>query len=116
MRQTVVDGIWVSRLILRNDFFGLKKKFLSTHLTVSSDVYGRPDLFLMHKQPSSFNFFCHFQISIAVGDCFENSLTNACFTLMFDCDQSYSNTQNAFNLPVKGIKISAKIKTLSIKF
>ena len=43
----------------------------------SSDVFGDPDPFLLHKQPSSLNFLCHVQICIAVDDCFENSLTNA---------------------------------------
>ena len=38
--------------------------------------FGRPDPFLMHKQPSSLNYLCHVQICIAVGDCIENSLIN----------------------------------------
>ena len=31
--------------------------------------------------------------------------------VLFDCDRAYSNTQNAFSVPVKGISISVKIKT-----
>ena len=48
MRQTVVGGIWVSRLVLRNDFFGLCKIFLRVRSTISSDVFGNPDHFLLH--------------------------------------------------------------------
>ena len=115
MRQTVVGGIWVSRLVLHNDFVGFCKIFLWARLTVSSDVFGCPDPFLLHKQPSSLNFLCHVQICIAVGNCLENSLTNACCTVLFDCDRAYSNIQNAFSLPVKSISISVKIKKSSIK-
>ena len=78
MCQTGVGGIWVSILVLRNDFFGPYKIFLRARSTVSSDVFGRPDAFRLHKQPSSLNFFYHVQICIAVGDCLENFLTNAC--------------------------------------
>ena len=77
MRQTVVGGVWVFRHVLRNDLFGLGKIFLRTYSTVSSDVIGHPDPFLMHKQPSCMNFLCHVQICIAVGDCFENSQMHA---------------------------------------
>ena len=86
MRQTVLSGICVSRLVLRNIFWGFCNIFSQTRSTVSSDVLGRPDPFLMHKQPSSLNFLRHVQICIAVGDSFENSLTNACCTVLFDCD------------------------------
>ena len=113
-RQTAVGGIWVFRLVHHNDFFEPLKIFLSTCSNVSSDDFGRPDLFL-HKRPSSLNFLCHFQICIAVGDCFENSLAKECCTVLFDCGRAYSNTQSAFSLPVSGISISIKIKTSIIK-
>ena len=111
MRQTVHGGIWVSRLVLRNDFFGLCK-ISYEHARPSHLMFfcGR-DPFLLHKQPSPLSFLCHVQIGIAVGDCLENSLTNACCTLLFDCDRAYPNTQNAFFLLVTCISISAKIKT-----
>ena len=77
---------------------------------------GRPDSFLLHKQPSSLNSLYLVYICIGVGDCFESSLTIASCTVLFDCDRAYSNTQNAFSLPVKRISINVKKKTLSIKF
>ena len=91
--QIVAGGIFVSRLVLRNDFLRLCKAFL------------------LQKQPFSLNFLCHVQICIAIGDCFENSLTNAYSTFLFEYDQAYSNTQNFFSLPLKGITISVRIKT-----
>ena len=39
MCQTVVGGMWVSKLVLRTDFFGLCNIFLRTRSTVSSDVF-----------------------------------------------------------------------------
>ena len=98
MRQTVVGGIWV----LPNDFVGFCQKN-------SSDVFGRPDPFLLHKQPSSLNILCHVQICIAVGDRFENSLTRAYRTVLFVCDRVCSNTLNAISLSMKCISLSVKI-------
>ena len=116
MSQTVGGGIWVFKLVLYDDFFGLCKIILRTRSTISSDVFGRPDPFLLHKQPSSLNFLCHVQICIAVGDCFENSVTNACsITVLFDCDRAYSNIKNTFSLPVKRISIPVKVKTSTIR-
>ena len=114
MRQTIVGGIWVSRLVLRNDFCVLCKFCLRTRSTVSSDVFVCPDPFLLHKQPSSLNFLCHVQICIAVGDCFDNSLTNACCTVLLDCGRAYSNTQSAFSQS-QFILISRSSKTKNIK-
>ena len=94
---------------------GSARFFFRTCPTVFSDVFGRSDPFLVHQQPSSLNFLCHVQICIAVGNCFENFLTNACCTILFDRDRAYSNTQNAFSIPVKGISTSVKIKTSNIK-
>ena len=74
-----------------------------------------PGHFLLHKHPSSLIFLSHGQICIAEGDCFENSLTNACCTILFDWDRAYSNTPNDFFLSVKGIHISVKIKPSNIK-
>ena len=111
MGQNVVGEIRDSRLVLRNDYLGLCIIFLLTRLTISSDVFGHPDSFLQHKQHSSLNVLCRVQMSIAAGDCLENSLTNARYTVLFDCDRAYSNTQSAFSLPVMGIFISVKIKT-----
>ena len=110
MRETVVGGIMIFRLAPCNDFIGLCKFFLPTRTTVLSDVFGRPDPFFLHKRPSSLSFLCHVQIYIAVGDCFKNSITNACCTVLFDCDRVCSNTQNPFSLPVKGVSISVWIK------
>ena len=107
MGQNVVGGIRDSR---RNVYLGLCIIFLLTRLTISSDVFGRPDSFLLHKQHSSLNVLCRVQISIAVGDCLENSLTNARYTVLFDCDRAYSNTHDTFSLPVIGIFISVEIK------
>ena len=81
MCHTVVGGICVSILVLHKDFFGLCKIFLRSRSSVSSDVFGRPDPLLVHKQPSSLNFLCHVKICIAVGGCFENYLANACYTV-----------------------------------
>ena len=89
--------------------------FLRTCSIGSFDIFCRPDTFLLHKQASSLHFLWHVQICIAVGDCFENSLTNACCTVLFDCDLAYYNTQNTFKLPVKGISICVKIKASNIK-
>ena len=117
MHLIVVGGekllllLWVSRLVHHIDFFGPWKIFLQTCSTISSDVLGRPDPFLVHKQPSSLNFSSHVRKCIAVCDCIEKSITNACCTILYDCDRAYSNTQNTFYLPVKGISMSVKIKT-----
>ena len=91
MSQSVVVGIWVSDLFFITIYLDFAR-FLRTRSTISSDVLGRPDPFLLHKQPASLNFLCHVQICIAVGDCFENSLANACCTVLFDYDRAYSNT------------------------
>ena len=99
-----------SRGHLRSDFFGLYEIF-HEHARPSLVIFFRPDPFLLRKQHSSLNFLCHVQICIAVGDCFENSLTNACCTVLFDCDRAHSNTHITFYLPVKGISISVRIKT-----
>ena len=114
MCHAVVVGICVSRLVLHNDLFWLCKSFSLMRLTVSSGVFGHPDPFLLHKQPSSLNFLCNVKIYIAIGGYLENSLTNVCMlhtlyvgvcsiTVLFDCDRAYSNIQCAFSLPVKGI-------------
>ena len=89
--------------------------FISIFFDFARLFYEHARPFLLHKQPSSLNFLCHVQICIAVVDCFENSLTNACCTDLFDCDRAYSNTHNALYLPVKGICIYVKIKTSNIR-
>ena len=107
MRQTVVGGILVSRLVLHSDFFGLYMVFLRTRTP-----YLLKFLVLQILLSCTNNLFLRFFLPcIAVGDCFENSLTNAYCTVLFDCDRVYSNTQSAFSLPVKGISISVKIET-----
>jgi len=46
---------------------------------------GHLDPLDIHKQFSSLNFLCHFQIYIAVGAFSLNSLINARCTALFDC-------------------------------
>ena len=48
-------------------------------------------------------FFCQLQICFAVGDFLENFFTNICCTVLFECVQAFSNTQNAFSLLVNTI-------------
>ena len=91
--DTVVEVRWV--IFKRLRFLWALQGFF---MNISSDVCGRPDPFLRHKQPSSFNFLCHVHICIVVGDCFESSLGNACCTALFNCDRAYSNTQSAFSI------------------
>ena len=87
---------WFPDLFLVTISLGFAR-FFKEHARPSLLVlFGQTDPFLLHKQPSSLNFFCHVQICIADGDCFENSLTNACCTFLLDCDRAYSNTQNTF--------------------
>ena len=106
----LVGGICVSRLVLGSDFFGLCKILLRTCSTVSSDVFLSSRFFFPAQTTFLFYFFVHVQICIAVGDCFDNSLTSA-----LKCDPVCSNTLNTFSLPLKGISISVKIKTSNIR-
>ena len=75
-------------------------RFFYKHSTVSSDIFFRPDPFLLHKQPCSLNFLCHVQICFAVGDCLGKSVTNVCYTVLFNCERAYSNTKRLFSMKV----------------
>ena len=91
-------------------FFGFVR-FFYKHARPSLLIFFVEQILFSYTNNLIFYFLCHVQICIAFGDCFENSLTDACCTVSFDCDRAYSNKQNAFSLPVNGISISVNIKT-----